>query len=151
MGRVFLDPLDDPFRAVDVALETLPGDRTVIVDFHAEATSEKKVMAYHLRGRVAAVIGTHTHVQTADESVHDGTASITDVGMTGVLDSSIGMDFHAVHKRFVTKLPHRFRPATGRATLCGVTIDVDGPRATAIERIRWTSDAAAHHETEDEE
>ena len=142
MGRVFMEALEDPFRAVDEALEALPGGRAVLVDFHGEASSEKKVMAYHLRGRAAAVIGTHTHVQTADEAVHDGTASITDVGMTGVQDSSIGMDYDAVHKRFVTKLPHRFRPATGRATVCAVAIDIEGARATSIERIRWDAGSA---------
>ena len=142
MGRVFMEALQDPFLAVDAALEELPDGRAVLVDFHGEATSEKKVMAYHLRGRVAAVIGTHTHVQTADEAVYDGTASITDVGMTGVQDSSIGMDFDAVHKRFVTKLPHRFRPATGHATLCAVAIDIERARATSIERIRWEAGSA---------
>ena len=137
MGRVYMEALEDPFLAIDDVLAELPAGRAVLVDFHGEATSEKKVMAFHLRGRVAAVIGTHTHVQTADESVHDGTASITDVGMTGVQDSSIGMDYDAVHKRFVTKLPHRFRPATGRSTLCAVAVTIEGTRAAAIERIQW--------------
>lgn len=137
MGRVYMEPLDDPFRAVDAALEQISGDQTVVVDFHAEATSEKKVMAYHLRGRVAAVIGTHTHVQTADEAIYDGTASITDVGMTGVLDSSIGMDYAAVHERFVTKLPRRFRPATGPATVCALAVTTEGGRANTVERIQW--------------
>lgn len=137
MGRVFMDAIEDPFRAVDDALTELPQGRPVIVDFHAEATSEKKVMGYHLRGRVAAVVGTHTHVQTADEGVYGGTATITDVGMTGVQDSSIGMAFEEVHRRFVTKMPHRFRPATGLGTLCGVAITLAGDRASNIERVRW--------------
>lgn len=137
MGRVFMDAIDDPFRAVDDALAELPTGRPVMVDFHAEATSEKKVMGYHLRGRVASVIGTHTHVQTADEGVYNGTATITDVGMTGVLDSSIGMAYEEVHRRFVTKLPHRFRPATGPASVCAVVVTIEGDRATGIERIRW--------------
>jgi metallophosphoesterase (TIGR00282 family) len=147
MGRVFMDAIDDPFRAVDEALAELPQGRPVIVDFHAEATSEKKVMGYHLRGRVTAVIGTHTHVQTADEGVYGGTATITDVGMTGVQDSSIGMGYEEVRLRFVTKMPHRFRPATGPGTLCGVAITIEGNRASQIERIRWdhrTTPAAGH-------
>src|SRR5690606_27705644 len=82
MGRVFMDPLDCPFRAADDVLENLPDGVPVIVEFHAEATSEKKVMGYHLAGHVAAVLGTHTHITTADEAVFNGTAYITDVGMT---------------------------------------------------------------------
>lgn len=137
MGRVFMDPLDDPFAALDALLETLPAEVPVLVDFHAEATSEKKVMGYHLAGRVAAVLGTHTHVQTADETLMRGTAYITDVGMTGVQDSSIGMAYEEVHYRFTTKLRRRYRPAEGPATVCGVALTFEGPRATAIERIRW--------------
>lgn len=138
MGRVYMEALEDPFRAIDEALEGLPDGRTVLVDFHAEATSEKKVMAYHLRGRVAAVVGTHTHVQTADEAIHQGTASITDVGMTGVQDSSIGMEYAAVHQRFVTKLPHRFRPATGPASVCALAVTTEAGRAKRVERIQWS-------------
>ena len=137
MGRVFLDPLDDPFAAVDRLLAELPDDDNVIIDFHAEATSEKKVMGYHLSGRVAAVIGTHTHVQTADETLLRGTAYITDVGMTGVQASSIGMDFEEVHYRFTTKRPRRYRPAEGEGTVCAVALDLTGGRATSIERIQW--------------
>lgn len=136
MGRVFMDPLDDPFAAADRILEALPGI-PLVLDVHAEATSEKKVLGYHLRGRASAVIGTHTHVQTADESVFDGTAYITDVGMSGVQESSIGMQFEEVHARFTTRRPHRFRPANGRAVLCAVAFDVEGGRARSIERIRW--------------
>lgn len=138
MGRVYMDPLDDPFRAADEALEHIPAGVPVLVDFHAEATSEKKVMGYHLAGRVAAVLGTHTHVTTADETVFKGTAYITDVGMTGVQASSIGMAFEEVHQRFRDKLPRRFKPATGVATVSAVEIDVEGPRATAIRRVSWT-------------
>src|SRR5690606_32136582 len=110
-------------------LEALPSGVPVIVDFHAEATSEKKVMGYHLAGRVAAMIGTHTHVTTADEGVFDGTAYITDVGMTGVQASSIGMAFEEVHQRFRDKLPRRFKPAVGKATLSAVVIEIEGTRA----------------------
>lgn len=99
MGRVFMEALDDPFSRADDALEALPDDVPIIVDFHAEATSEKKVMGYHLAGRVSAVLGTHTHVTTADEDIFKGTAYITDVGMTGVQNSSIGMRFEEVHHR----------------------------------------------------
>lgn len=137
MGRVFMDALDDPFRAVDAALEGLPGDVAVIVDFHAEATSEKKVMLFHLMGRVSAVIGTHTHVQTADEAIARGTAYISDAGMTGVQASSIGMGYEEVHDRFVNKLPRRYKPAQGRGTVCGVVLELDGLRASAIRRLRW--------------
>jgi len=137
MGRVFMDALDDPFRAADAVLEGLPGEQAVVVDVHAEATSEKKVMLYHLAGRVSAVIGTHTHVQTADETVMRGTAYVTDVGMSGVQASSIGMGFEEVHARFVHKLPRRYRPAQGRATLCGAVLELEGGRARSIRRLRW--------------
>lgn len=140
MGRVFMEALDDPFRALDAVLDEVPEGQAVVVDFHAEATSEKKIMGYHLAGRVSAVLGTHTHVQTADETVARGTAYITDVGMTGVQASSIGMAYEAVHDRFVTHLPRRFTPATGPATLCGVVLELDAGRARSIERLRWTPD-----------
>jgi len=137
MGRVFMDALDDPFRALDDVLEAAPEGQAVIVDFHAEATSEKRVMLYHLAGRASAVIGTHTHVQTADETVYRGTAYITDAGMTGVQTSSIGMGFEEVHARFVSKLPRRYRPASGDATLSGVVLELEGRRARAIRRLQW--------------
>jgi len=137
MGRVYMEALDDPFRVADDVLEGLPAGVPVIVDFHAEATSEKKVMGFHLAGRVSAVVGTHTHVTTADECVYKGTAYITDVGMTGVQHSSIGMRFEEVHARFVDKLPRRFKPAEGPATLNAVEIELDGRRAVAVRRLRW--------------
>ncbi|MDF1523668.1 MAG: TIGR00282 family metallophosphoesterase [Trueperaceae bacterium] len=143
MGRVFLDQLDDPFVAADAIVEACPPERALLVDVHAEATSEKKVLGYHLRGRASAVIGTHTHVQTADEEIVDGTAYLTDVGMTGVQHSSIGMQFAEVHARFTTKRPHRFRPAVGPATLCAVHLDLNGRRARAIERVQWRDDGAS--------
>jgi len=146
MGRVFMEAMDDPFRAVDDALERIPDDVPVIVDMHAEATSEKKVIGYHLAGRVSAVIGTHTHVPTADETVFRGTAYVTDVGMTGVQASSIGMAFEEVHDRFVHKLPRRFRPAHGPASVLAVAIELDGRRATSITRVRWDR---PHHDADD--
>jgi metallophosphoesterase (TIGR00282 family) len=143
MGRVFMEALDNPFMAIDAIVEEIPADVPLIVDFHAEATSEKKVMGYHLRGRATAVLGTHTHVQTADEQVLGGTAYITDTGMTGVQDSSLGVGYEEVHYRFTKQLPRRYRPAEGPGTLCGVVITTEGSRATGIERIRWTADSSA--------
>ena len=140
MGRVFMDALDDPFRALDTVVEATPPGQALIIDFHAEATSEKKVMGYHLAGRVSAVIGTHTHVQTADETLLKGTAYITDVGMTGVQNSSIGMRFEEVHRRFVQKLPARYKPADHPGTLCGVVLTLENGKATAIERLQWRAE-----------
>jgi metallophosphoesterase (TIGR00282 family) len=137
MGRVFMESGDDPFAAASAIVDAVPDDEAVIVEMHAEATSEKKVMAYHLQGRATAVIGSHTHVQTADEVVVAGTASITDVGMTGVQHSSIGMQFDEVLARFTTRRPHRFRPAHGVATLCAVVIEAEGRRALSIRRLQW--------------
>jgi calcineurin-like phosphoesterase len=121
----------------------VPAGQALLIDVHAEATSEKKVLGYHLQGRASAVIGTHTHVQTADEGVHAGTAYITDVGMSGVQHSSIGMQFDEVHARFTTRRPHRFRPAAGPATLCGVVLDLDGRRTRDIHRFQWGESAAS--------
>ncbi len=142
MGRIFLPALDDPFRAMSEFLETVPQGSTVIVDFHAEATSEKKAMGEFLAGRVAAVIGTHTHVQTADELIKRGTAYLTDVGMTGVQDSAIGMRFDEVLYRFTTGLPKRYKPADAPGTVCAVSLTLAGGRATAIERIQWRAPEA---------
>ncbi len=137
MGRVYMEPLDCPFKSLDAIIEHVPKDEPLIIDFHAEATSEKKTMGHHLAGRVTAIIGTHTHVQTADETIKKGTAYITDVGMTGVQDSAVGMDFEAVHHRFVNKIPKRFKPAEGKATLSAVIIDIEEGKAKNIERLQW--------------
>lgn len=145
MGRVFMEALDDPFRAVDDAIESLPSEVPIFVELHAEATSEKKVMLHHVAGRVAALVGTHTHVQTADETLYRGTAYITDVGMTGVQASSIGMSFHEVHHRMTTKLPRRYKPATGKGTVCAVAVDIHGTKATSIERI-WADEQGSDHD-----
>lgn len=142
MGRVFMEPLDDPFRAVDDVVDRLPADEAVVVDVHAEATSEKKVLGWHLAGRASAVIGTHTHVQTADEMLLHGTAYLTDVGMTGVQASSIGMAFEEVHHRFTRKTPRRFKPAHGPATVCAAVLTLQGRSASAIRRIQWPHDEA---------
>lgn len=138
-GRVFLDGYDDPFRAFDrLFLEVATPH--VLLDFHAEATSEKVGMAYHVEGRASAIVGTHTHVPTADERVlPGGTAAITDVGMCGPENGVIGMDRHLVVERFRTSMPTRFVVADGPGVICGVVIDVerDNGRAVAIERVRF--------------
>ena len=139
MGRVFMTAIDDPFRVVlaEVA-SAAPEARVIFVDFHAEATSEKVAMGWYLDGRVTAVVGTHTHVQTADQRVlPQGTAFITDVGMTGPHDSVIGVERSAVIQRFLTGLPQRFETATENPRLNGVVVTADEAtgRATAIDRI----------------
>ncbi|MDZ7801514.1 MAG: TIGR00282 family metallophosphoesterase [Trueperaceae bacterium] len=146
MGRVFMDPLDDPFRALDDLIDRCPAGEALVLDLHAEATSEKKVLLHHVAGRVSAAIGSHTHVQTADETVVNGTAYITDVGMTGVQHSAIGMAYEEVHHRFTRKTPKRFRPAEGPATVCAVSFVLDGARARSVERLRWTAEQAAQDE-----
>ena len=140
-GRVFMHELDCPFRVADAELEALrERTRVIVVDFHAEATSEKQAFARYLDGRVSAVIGTHTHVQTADECIlPGGTAYITDVGMTGAADSIIGVEPESVMNRFRLQMPQRFEPPrTGPSFLCAVVLDVDEQtgRARSIERVR---------------
>lgn len=126
-GRVFMPALDCPFRSADKMVEKL-GKETdaIIVDVHAEATSEKVALGWHLDGRVSAVIGTHTHVQTADERIlPQGTAYITDAGMTGGFDGVIGMDKEAVLKRFLTGMPQKFETAEGDVRLNAVVVEID--------------------------
>jgi hypothetical protein len=139
MGRVFMQPIDDPFAVALREIEALGVQaRILLVDFHAEATSEKIAMGWHLDGKVTAVIGTHTHVQTADERLlPGGTAYITDAGMTGPHDSIIGTEKEAALGRFLTGLPARFEAASGNPRLNGVVIDADEAtgRARAIERL----------------
>jgi len=137
-GRVFMDPLDDPFRVARAEVDRLRKETPfILVDFHAEATSEKIAMGYYLDGQVTAVVGTHTHVQTADERVlPGGTAYITDVGMTGPRDGVIGVDREAILQRFLTQLPIRFEVATGPVQFSAVLVEADSSgRATAIRRI----------------
>jgi metallophosphoesterase (TIGR00282 family) len=126
-GRVFMPPLDCPFRTVDRLLSELPaGVRIVIVDFHAEATSEKIAMAYHLDGRVALVLGTHTHVATRDARIlAGGTAAVTDVGMTGSFDSILGVRKEDVIQRFFTMRPTRFEVARQDVRCDFVVADID--------------------------
>ncbi len=140
MGRTFMEPLDDPFRAADTIMEAFRGQALVtFFDVHGEATSEKMALAHYLNGRASVVVGTHTHVQTADERIlSGGTAYLTDVGMCGPQDSILGMNTELVIHRFVTQRPNRFEVAEGPVVLCGVVVDVEPKtgRATHIERIQ---------------
>jgi metallophosphoesterase (TIGR00282 family) len=143
MGRVFMTPLDDPFALALREIESLKAKaRVVFVDFHAEATSEKVAMGWHLDGRVTAVTGTHTHVQTADDRVlPKGTAYITDTGMTGPHDSIIGVTVDAALGRFVTGMPSKFEAAAGGARLNAIIVTADPAtgKATAIERLNLSA------------
>ncbi len=144
MGRVFMLNIDDPFAVVLKEVDKVrQRARIVFVDFHAEATSEKVAMGWHLDGRVTAVVGTHTHVQTADDRLlPKGTAYLTDVGMTGPHDSVIGVEVSAALGRFVTAMPQRFETATGNPRLNAVVIEADDEtgRATEIERVSYSMD-----------
>ena len=142
MGRVFMLNIDDPFAVVLREIDAIRHrTRVIIVDFHAEATSEKMAMGWHLDGKVTAVLGTHTHVQTADERVlPGGTAYLTDAGMTGPHDSIIGMEKEPSLARFLNAMPSRFEPATGNPRLNGAVIEADDKtgRATRITRISFS-------------
>ena len=141
MGRVFMSPLDCPFRTVDQVLQEVNGadpPKVIVVDFHAEATSEKQAMAWYLNGRVSAVVGTHTHVATADVRIlSEGTAYVTDVGMTGPYNSVIGSEIRAVLEGFITQMPQRFTVPKGPVILNSVLVDTDEEKgvATNIQRI----------------
>jgi len=138
MGRIFVESFDDPFRAADAILAAHPDIRIVLCDMHAEATSEKTAMGWYLDGRVSAVVGTHTHIPTADGRVlPGGTAYVTDVGMVGPRDGCIGMDKDVVIKRFLTGVPNRFVVASGTVTFNSVlvTISASTGRAQSIQRI----------------
>ena len=138
-GRVFMPAIDCPFRKADALLAELPPEVTVrIVDMHAEATSEKQALAWYLDGRVTAVLGTHTHVPTADEAIlPGGTAYITDIGMTGPYESIIGMQREAVVRKFIDQLPARFEVAKADVRLAAVLVEADPAtgRALSIRRI----------------
>ncbi len=141
MGRVFMDPLDCPFSKGKREIKKLheKGIRNIFVDFHAEASSEKQAFTYYVEGEVSAVVGTHSHVQTADERVlAGGTAAITDVGMSGCFDSVIGVKKELAIRKFVTKMPARFEPAEGPGGYGAVLIDIDEKtgKATSILRFR---------------
>lgn len=136
-GRVFMNRIEDPFRVsqgiiAEVKLQT----NNIFIDFHAEATSEKKALFYYLAGTITAFIGTHTHVPTADEHVQNGTAYITDVGMAGVFDSVIGVEKDLIIKNYLTGLPQKYEPAKGGVVVNTVTIEFDEAtgRAASITR-----------------
>ena len=143
-GRTFMAPLEDPFRTAERELAALPPDvKVIVVDMHAEATSEKQAMGWHLDGKVSAVLGTHTHVATADNRVlPGGTAYITDVGMTGPHDSVIGMEKKPIVQRFLDALPAKFAVAEGDVQMNTVQIDVDEAtgRARSIDRVNFRLD-----------
>ena len=140
MGRVFMLPLDCPFRKADEIVPELRRETPIVlVDMHCEATSESQAMGWYLDGRVSAVVGTHRHVQTADERVlPGGTAYITDLGMTGPTDGVIGVDRDLILQRFLQQMPARFEPAKGPAALHGavIVVDPDTGRASDIRRLR---------------
>lgn len=142
MGRVFMPPSDDPFRIIDNVIESLPAEAKVrIVDVHAEATSEKVAMGWHLDGRVSAVCGTHTHVQTADERIlPGGTAYLTDLGMTGSYAGVIGMDKSDVIARFTSVTARRADHSTGQVRICAAVLDIDetSGKARDIQRLNLT-------------
>lgn len=141
-GRTFMLPIDCPFRAVSEEINKIkPLTPVIIVDFHAEATAEKMAMAWHLNGRVSALIGTHTHVQTADETILDkGTAYITDVGMTGPYNSVIGMKKEVAFKRFMQQMPEKYQPADADLKFAGVVITINAKdgKASYINRLLFS-------------
>ena len=138
IGRVYMDPADSPFDAVERELKRMKEQTSIIlVDFHAEATSEKEAMGYFLDGKVSAVFGTHTHVQTADEQILPrGTGYITDLGMTGARDSVLGMEKRIILDRFLNGMPGRFELAAGKGQLCGCIFEInDAGTCIGIERL----------------
>jgi len=143
-GRIFMRSLDCPFRKAEIILNEIKKiTKTIIIDFHAEATSEKVALGWFLDGQASAVLGTHTHIQTADETIlPNGTAYITDVGMTGPLFSVIGMERELAIRGFLTQLPQRFKPAKGPVTLQGVVVKINAfsGKAEAIIRIKEVED-----------
>lgn len=138
-GRVFMPAIDCPFRTADVLLEKIPANvKLRIVDMHAEATSEKQALGWYLDGRVTAVVGTHTHIPTADEIIlPQGTAYVTDLGMTGPYDSVIGIEKQSIIDKFLSQIPARFEVAKGDVRFCAVLIEADPEtgRALGIQRI----------------
>jgi hypothetical protein len=144
LGRLFMQPVDDPFRTADAVLDMVRAQTPVIVvDMHAEATSEKAAVAWYLDGRVSAVIGTHTHVQTCDERIlPNGTAFVTDIGMVGPMQSILGVKVQTVLANFQTLMKHKHEVSSGPAIVCGVVVDVDAGTglATSISRVAVEED-----------
>lgn len=140
LGTVYLQPIDNPFRYADRLLSETDA-RIIIVDFHAEATSEKRAMGYYLSGRVSAVLGTHTHVQTADEQIINGTGYITDVGMTGPSDSILGVEKNIIIEKFLNYYPKKHVFAGGDCDINGICLDIDvkSGKCVSIERFRKKS------------
>lgn len=141
-GRTFMQSLDCPFRTAQAEVERLRAiTPNILIDFHAEATSEKIAFGHYMDGKVSAVVGTHTHVQTADEEIlAGGTAYITDVGMTGPVNSVIGIDREQIVSRFLTQMPRKFEVASGKALFCAVVIEIDPAtgKSSAIQRLQIT-------------
>ena len=141
IGRVYMNPADSPFGAVSDAIEKMKAKTNIIlVDFHAEATSEKIAMGYYLDGKVSAVYGTHTHVQTADETIlPDGTGYITDIGMCGPVHSVLGVEKNTVIKKFLDDMPARFEVATGKGKFSGCIFEIDEKtgKTVRIERVNF--------------
>lgn len=141
VGRVFMNPVDCPFKSVRAVLEDIKRQaKIIVVDMHAEATSEKLAMGYFLSGKVSAVVGTHTHIPTADARIiDDHTAYVTDVGMTGSFDSVLGREKHQIIERFITNMPVRFNLAQGDVRMQAVCIEIDADtgRALSIERAEY--------------
>ncbi len=142
LGRTFMKPMDCPFRALEAEVAKLRQQTPILlVDFHCEATSEKNAMGWFLDGKVSAVFGTHTHVQTSDERVlPKGTAYITDIGFCGPRDSVIGVQTEPIIERFLTGMPKRYEPATGPVRICGIVLDIDesSGKARSIVRVHET-------------
>lgn len=137
-GTMYMDSIDNPFFTIDKILEDNKSAKIIIVDFHAETTSEKRAMGFYLDGRVSAVFGTHTHVQTADEQIlENGTGYITDVGMTGPKDSVLGVDPKIIIEKFKYNMPQRFECKEGACMLCGIIFDIDEKtgKTISVERI----------------
>ncbi len=140
LGNIYMEvPLNSPFECAEKILKREAGNFDgSILDFHAEATSEKGAMANFLDGRVSAVFGTHTHVQTADARIlRGGTGFITDIGMTGAADSILGVQTEIVIKKFTDKMPQRFTPAEGQIELCGVVFDIENGKTIKIEPVKY--------------
>ncbi|MEK6566218.1 MAG: TIGR00282 family metallophosphoesterase [Bacteroidota bacterium] len=142
-GRTYMQPIDDPFKSADWAVSKIANDtKVILIDMHAEATAEKMAFAWHLDGRVSAIVGTHTHIPTADARIlPNGTAYITDVGMTGPYDSVIGMKKEIAIRRFIHQTPYKFEIAEHDVRMCAVYIQVDTEtgKATKIEQVIFPS------------
>lgn len=136
IGTAFMNPADNPFKCAEELLKSIRS-KVVIVDFHAEATSEKRAMGYFLAGKTSAVLGTHTHVQTADEQIIDGTAYITDVGMTGARDSILGVEKSVIIEKFLTYSPKKHVFASGDADVCGAALEIDQKSGKALSITRF--------------